>query len=103
MSLQELPQTQARFGSYAYLLTVSPDSTPRATSVRVEWSGAKLMVGAGRRSSANIEVNDQVAIMWPPPEPGDYTLIVDGWADVQGPVVFSQPKSAILHVTQRPL
>ncbi|GAC1364144.1 MAG: hypothetical protein NVSMB32_06370 [Actinomycetota bacterium] len=103
VSLAELPDTQSRFGAYAYLLTVSPDATPRATSVRVEWQGAKLMVGAGRRSAANIAVNDQVAILWPPPTPGDYSLIVDGWADVQGPVVLIQPRSAILHVTQRPL
>ena len=101
--LQELQQTQSRFGDYAYLLTVSAEATPRATSVRVEWQGDKLMVGTGRRSAANIAGNDQVAILWPPPTVGDYTLIVDGWADVQGPVVLIQPRSAILHVTQRPL
>ena len=101
--LPELARTQSRFGSYAYLLTVSAQATPRATSVRVEWQGDRLMVGAGRRSAANIGGNDRVAILWPPPAPGDYTLIVDGQADVQGPVVLIQPTSAILHVTQRPL
>lgn len=106
VSLLELPEVMARFGANPYLLTVSREGTPRATSVTVHWEGNLLMAGAGRRTTANLEANDAVALLWPPPTPGDYTLIVDGWGEVRdgpgnSPVVMIQPKAAILHVTQR--
>ena len=105
VSLTELPDVMGRYAPNPYLLTASPDGTPRATSVTVQWSGSLLMAGAGRRSAANVMANDQVALLFPPTEPGDYTLIVDGWGEIQdgpvrGLVVVIQPKSAILHVTQ---
>jgi hypothetical protein len=106
VSLLELPEVMARFGPNPDLLSVSEEATPRATSVSVHWSGDQIVAGAGRRTAANLRANDQVALLWAPPTPDDYTLIVDGWGTVQpGPaggfVVTIQPKSAILHVTQR--
>lgn len=106
VSLLELPEVMARFGMAPYLLTVSAEATPRATSVTVHWEGNQLLAGVGRRSVANLQANDSVALLWPPPKPDDYSLIVDGWASLQeGPrgawLVAIQPKSAILHVTQR--
>lgn len=106
VSLLELPEVMVRFGANPYLLTVSREATPRATSVTVQWEGNLLMAGAGRATAANLEANDAVALLWPAPTPGDYTLIVDGWGELrEGPgdsaVVMIQPRSAILHVTQR--
>lgn len=105
VSLLELPEVMARYGPNPYLLSVSSEATPRATSVTVHWEGSVIVAGAGRRTAANLRTNEAVALLWPPPTPGDYTLIVDGWGEVQsGPgagfVVTIQPKSAILHVTQ---
>jgi hypothetical protein len=105
VELAELPKFVERYGPTPYLLSVGADSTPRATSVFVQFSGELLMAGAGRRTAANLRGNDAVTLLWPPPVPGDYTLIVDGWGQVQeGPggnfVVMIRPKSAILHVTQ---
>ena len=64
-----------------------------------------LLVGAGRRTAANIRANEALALLWPPLSPGDYTLIVDGTGSIreEGPhlVVVIKPTSAVLHVTAR--
>jgi hypothetical protein len=123
--LPELAGTMSRFGSFPYLLTVGPDATPHAASVTVEWAPeaplkgpdhpeaplkgpdevGNLLVGAGRRTAANIRTNEALALLWPPPSPGDYSLIVDGTGSIreEGPhlVVVIKPTSAVLHVTAR--
>jgi hypothetical protein len=104
--LSELAGTMARFGSAPYLLTVGPDATPHAASVTVEWSPeGRLLAGAGRRTAANLRTNDALALLWPPPSPGDYSLIVDGTGVIreEGPhlVVVIQPTNAVLHVTAK--
>ena len=40
-----------RFGNTPYLVTVSADALPRATSVRVQWEGELLTTSAGRRTN----------------------------------------------------
>ena len=113
--LPELAGTMSRFGSVPYLLTVGPDATPHAASVTVEWAPeaplkapddvGSLLVGAGRRTAANIRTNEALALLWPPSSPGDYSLIVDGTGSIreEGPhlVVVIKPTSAVLHVTAR--
>lgn len=105
--LPDLAQTMLRFGTAPYLLTVGEDATPHAASVTVEWSDEDLVAGAGRRTAANLGANPAMALLFPPPAPGDYSLIVDGIGMVrqEGPhlVVRIQPTSAILHVTARGL
>jgi hypothetical protein len=100
VTLAELPAQIERFGDTPYLLTVSPDAQPRATSVRVEWQGRVLMTGAGNHTSANIRQNDVVVLLWPAPVPGEHALIVDGWAEIHGGAVLIQPAKAVLHVTR---
>jgi len=103
--LPELAGTMSRFGSAPYLLTVGPNATPHAASVNVEWSEGCLLVGAGRQTAANVRANDALMLLWPPPTPGDYSLIVDGVGTVRQegphPVVTIQPTSAVLHVTAK--
>jgi len=103
--LEELPQTLERFGLNPYIVTVGADGRPRATSVTVEWRQHLLMLGAGRRTTENVLANEQVALLWPAPAPGEHALIVDGWAAVfdspeTNEVVFVQPGKAVLHVAK---
>lgn len=102
--LEELPQAIERFGLNPYIVTVGEDGRPRATSVTVKWHKDLLMVPAGRRTAANVNANEQVALLWPAPVQGEHALIVDGWAAVYdspetNEVVFVQPGKAVLHVT----
>ena len=103
--LDELPQALERFGLNPYIVTVGADGRPRATSVTVEWRQQLLMLGAGRRTTENVLANEQVALLWPAPAPGEHALIVDGWAAVfdspeTNEVVFVQPGKAVLHVSK---
>jgi hypothetical protein len=103
--LDELPQALERFGLNPYIVTVGADGRPRATSVTVQWREKLLMLGAGRRTTANVLANEQVALLWPAPVPGEHALIVDGWAAVfdspeTNEVVFVQPGKAVLHVSK---
>jgi hypothetical protein len=105
--LDELPQALERFGLNAYIVTVGAEGRPRATSVTVKWHRDLLMIGAGRRTSDNVSENEQVALLWPAPVPGDHALIVDGWAAVYdspetNQVIFVQPGKAVLHVSKGP-
>lgn len=105
--LQQLPQAIERFGLTPYIVTVGADGRPRATSVTVKWHKDLLMVPAGRRTLDNVAANEQVALLWPAPAPGEHALIVDGWAAVYDSpetnlVVFVQPGQAVLHVSKGP-
>ena len=103
--LDELAETVERFGLHPYLVTVAEDGRPRTTSVTVKWHRSLLMIGAGRRTAENVSANEQVALLWPAPVPGEHALIVDGWAAVHDSpetnlVVFVQPGKAVLHVSE---
>ena len=103
--LDELPQALERFGLNPYIVTVGADGRPRATSVTVQWRQQLLMLGAGRQTTENVLANEQVALLWPAPAPGEHALIVDGWAAVfdspeTNQVVFIQPGKAVLHVSK---
>ncbi|MGH2900998.1 MAG: hypothetical protein ACRDMZ_20150, partial [Solirubrobacteraceae bacterium] len=80
------------------------DGRPRATAVTAQWHTDLLMVPAGRRALANVECNEQVALLWPAPAPGEHALIVDGWAapctsPETNKVVSVRPGRVVLHVT----
>ena len=100
VTLEELPAAIERFGNTPYLVTVSADAQPRATSVRVRWQGDLLTTSAGRRTAANLRENDVVVLLWPAPVPGEHALIVDGSAKLREDTVLITPATAVLHVTR---
>jgi hypothetical protein len=69
---------------FAYLITVGDDY--RAHTVTVEpvlRDFAVLdigLIGGGTRT--NLAHRSNVTLVWPPPEPGGYSLIVDGRAEI---------------------
>lgn len=69
---------------FAYLITV--DDGYRVHTVTVEprlRDGAVLDVGLiGGRTRENLARRADVTLLWPPREPGGYSLIVDGRAEV---------------------
>jgi len=67
-----------------YLITTGLDGRPHTTSAQVSLAGATLTCGAGRKTGANIAAQPKVALLWAPTEPGDYSLIVDGDAVIEG-------------------
>ena len=63
-----------------YLVTTGPDGRPHTTNVLFEIDGSTLRAPAGRATIRNISVQPLVALLWAPPAPGDFNLIIDGTA-----------------------
>jgi len=77
---------------FAYLITVDDDYRVHTVTVEptlrdlpesAKGPGALLDVGLiGGRTRANLAQRRDVTLLWPPPEPGGYSLIVDGHAEI---------------------
>jgi hypothetical protein len=100
MSYPVAPEDLATaFEQYAegYLLTVTAEASTRAVSVRPRVVDGRVVVGAGRSSSANVAANPQVTLLCPPTAEKGFTLLVDGTATVDGDEIRIEPASAVLH------
>ena len=80
-----------------YLLTVTADAATRAVAVRPRLVDGRVVVGAGRSSSANVGLNPKVTILCPPTGEKGFTLLVDGVASVEGDEIQVEPTSVVLH------
>lgn len=103
IDLNDLPDAVAARGSAAYLLSVRGDDepAPHVVSVAVEVVGDRLVVGAGRTTSANVGRHQAVTLLWPvSSEFADHSLVVDGEATLapDGATISIRPTGAILHV-----
>ena len=77
----------AALGDYqfAYLVTVDDAYRVHTVTVEPELRGGVIEVGLiGGRTRTNVESRSDVTLLWPPGEPGGYSLIVDGRAEVTG-------------------
>lgn len=97
VDVAELAATLEKYG-FAYLVTVSEDQSAHVVAVRPVLEGAALVVeGLGRRTKGNVEARPAASLVWPPTEPGGYTLIVDGHASVKAEAAHLEPRHAVLH------
>lgn len=93
---EDLAAAFADFGE-GYLLTVGTDAAPRAVAVRPRLVEGRVVVGAGRSTSANVAANPAVTVLCPPTVERGFTLLVDGTASVVGDEIHVEPTSAVLH------
>lgn len=78
VDLDQLADALADF-TVAYLITVSDDYQARTVAVHPVLRDGVLDVGTvGGGTRRNLAAHDGVTLLWPPKEPGGYTLIVDG-------------------------
>lgn len=97
VDLDRLAETIGDF-SFAYLVTVGDDYRAHTVAVDPVLSGGGLVIASvGTRTGRNAAVHPDVTLVWPPREPGGYTLIIDGRAEVDGNGIRVQPNSAVLH------
>jgi len=100
VGLDELRAQIDEFTTDAYLLTVSDDGRPHGVAVAVEWSGEELVIASGGTTRRNATARPLVALLWPPPARGGYSLIVDAEVarvDDDAEVVTLVPTRAVLH------
>lgn len=84
---------------FAYLITVGDDYRVHTVTVNPVLREGILDVGSiGGRTCSNVARHRDATLLWPPPEPGGYSLIVDGRATVTrtGGLQVS-PVRALLH------
>jgi hypothetical protein len=82
VDLQALANALADY-PYAYLITVDDDYRAHTVTVEPQLREATLDVGLiGGRTRNNLARRPDVTLLWPPAEPGGYSLIVDGTAEV---------------------
>jgi hypothetical protein len=69
---------------FAYLVTVGDDYRVHTVTVEPRLrDGTVLDIGLiGGRTRENLSQRGDLTLLWPPREPGGYSLIVDGRADV---------------------
>jgi hypothetical protein len=90
-------------GTLAYVLTGGDDGRPHAVSVRVALDGDRFECGAGNRTAANAAARPLVSLFWAARNDDDYSLIVDGEAQVRTidgeQRLVITPTRAVLHRT----
>jgi hypothetical protein len=95
-----------RFSTDPYLLTVTSAGRPHCGTVAVAWDGLgdELVVAPLPSSWAGSDTagHREVSLLWPPADPGGYSLIVDGTAttsmgDDDTTLLAVAPTKAVLH------
>jgi hypothetical protein len=97
VDLDQLADALADF-TFAYLITVGDDYRAHTVAVQPVLVDGVLDVGAiGKSTRSNAGAHPDVTVVWPPREPGGYTLIVDGRAELTDSALSVAPSRAVLH------
>jgi hypothetical protein len=68
---------------FAYLVTVDDEYRVHTVTVEPELREQVMDIGLiGGKTRRNVESRSAVTLLWPPSEPGGYSLIVDGTGEV---------------------
>jgi hypothetical protein len=97
VAAEELAKTVEGF-AFAYLLTLGDRPRPHVGAVNTTVANGIVRVQpVGRTARRDVTEHDAVTLLWPPGDPGGYSLIVDGTATVVGDRVDVVPQRAVLH------
>jgi len=97
VDVDQLGEALADF-TFAYLITVGDDYRAHTVAVQPELRAGVLDVGAiGDTTRRNVGQHDGVTLVWPPTQPGGYTLIVDGLGRPTDDALTVEPTRAVLH------
>jgi hypothetical protein len=87
----------------AYLITVGDDFHAHTVAVDPVFADGVFDLGpVGKTTRTNVARHGDVTLLWPPREPGGYTLIVDGRGDLAGEPLRVRPSRAVLHRAAKP-
>jgi hypothetical protein len=97
VDVADLEKALADFGA-GYLLSVGSDATVKVVTVEPAIrDGVLVVAGPGKGTLANLARNAGTTLVFPPPLPKGFTLLVDGTAEVAGEDVRITPSGAVLH------
>ncbi|OBJ73095.1 hypothetical protein [Mycobacterium sp. 1274756.6] len=91
---------------FAYLITVNETHHSHAVAVNpVLGAGPDgvIEIGpVGGSTAKNLDRQPEVSLVWPPRDPADYSLFVDGRASVRDGTATLVPVRAVLHRRAKP-
>lgn len=97
VSLRLLVDTLTRY-HFAYLSTVGDNQCAHVVAVYPTLANDTLVVEhPGRKTHANLAARSSVTLVWPPTDPNDYSLIVDGVGSLRDSKLVITPTRAVLH------
>lgn len=97
VDLDQLADALADF-TFAYLITVGDDYRAHTVAVQpVLADGVFQLASLGNTTRRNVIAHPDVTLVWPPREPGGYTLIVDGKGQPADDELKVVPSRAVLH------
>jgi hypothetical protein len=97
VDLDKLADALADF-TFAYLVTVGSDYRAHTVAVQPVLSGGVIDIGPiGKSTRMNVTHQNGVTLVWPPRDPGGYTLIVDGRGEPADASLNVVPSRAVLH------
>ena len=95
VKIESLEAVLQDFG-VGYLLTVG-DGRTKVVTVDANLDGGVVRLPASRGSAANLASNPSASLLFPPPAPRGYALLIDGTAEADGDGIDFTPESAVLH------
>lgn len=96
VDLDRLAETLADY-PYGYLLTTS-DGAVKAVTVTASVRDDQVLIPTGSGGSArNLAQNPTATLLFPPPQPSGYSLIIDGSATATDEGFILTPGRAVLH------
>ena len=96
VTLAELEAALAPY-PWGYLVTVSDNLRAHSLAVPTDFRDGRLYAAAGRSTRANLVTRPEVTMVFPHPQAGEYSLILDGTAAVGEDGVVFTPTNAVLH------
>ena len=97
VELTELRDAIAKQATFAYVMTVTDDQRAHAVALVPVVAGNVLTCEAGNTTCGNATARPSISLVWPPRTEGDFSLIVDGDATVDGNVLTITPTRAVFH------
>jgi len=94
---EELPERLVEYGNAAFVVTVGGDGTPKIVHVPVVWDGEAIRCTPGTGTLANLATPAPLTLVFPAPEPGDYSMLLDGEGVADGEVAVITLTGAVLH------
>lgn len=84
--------------AFAYLISVGDDYRAHTVAVDPTLADGVLDIGSvGNTTQRNVTAHGDVTVVWPPREPGGYSLIVDGTGKISDNRLRVSPTRAVLH------
>lgn len=93
----QLPDRLVEYGNAAFVVTVGGGGVPKVVHVPVVWDGEVLRCTPGGGTLANLTTPAPVTMVFPPPEPGAYSMFLDGEGVADDGVAVITLTGGVLH------